>query len=106
VAASNKLDPRARQLLAAVEGSAVVEDLPTEVSVLIQGEGAFSDEQLETLREEGARVRTVAGDVLTAGVPVAALGRIAEHGFVVRLELSGPLYPEEGESSVSLADVE
>ena len=57
-----KLDARARHLLA-TRGDT---ESGAEVGVLVQGVEPFAEDQLEALRRDGAELRTVAGDVLSA----------------------------------------
>jgi hypothetical protein len=104
VSAIDKLDARSRHMLSQRDGPDA-EAVPAEVSALVRGKQAFSDEQLDSLRGAGARIRTVAGDVLTATVATDALERLADQPFVVSLEVSQPLYPEEP-GAPSAADVE
>lgn len=99
-----KLDARSRHLLSQRDATDA-EAVPAEVSALVRGESAFSEEQLAALREAGARIRTVAGDVLTATVATGALERLADHPFVAALEVSQPLYPEDSGAPFA-ADVE
>ena len=57
----------------------------------------FSPEQLRLLEADGATIRTRAGKVVTADVPLDAVERVLNHDFVVASELSAPLYPERGD---------
>jgi hypothetical protein len=104
VSGLKKLDARSRYLLSQRDDPSA-EAVPAEVGALIRGEAAFSEEQLSALREAGARIRTVAGDVLTATVATDSLERLADHPFVAALEVSQPLYPE-GSGAPFAADVE
>jgi hypothetical protein len=92
VSGFEKLDARSRQMLSEQSDR---EALPAEVSVLVRGERAFSEPELEALRGAGAQIRTVAGDVLTASVATEAIEELASQPFVVALEVSQPLYPDE-----------
>ena len=51
-------------------------------------------EQLHVLKANGLRVKTVAGDVITAELPVGALRRLANLDFVRYVELARPLSSE------------
>ena len=62
--------------------------------MFLRGASAFSPEQIETLKSDGATIRTRAGAVLTIDVPLDAVERVLDHEFVVASELSSPLYPE------------
>ncbi|NUT48170.1 MAG: hypothetical protein HOV94_12800 [Saccharothrix sp.] len=103
MAGTEKLDAPGRHLLSRVaEGDA---DAESEVSVLVRGREAFSDPQLAALRDEGAEVRTVAGDVLTASIKVASLPALVDHDFVAQVQVSQQLrYDDEQQGSYS--DVE
>ena len=88
---SSKLSPQARKLLQdrrdSPEGSATVE-------VLIRVKDPDREGWRENLEATGASVRTVAGDVCTATVAVAALSSVVELQDVMALEVSTPLHPE------------
>ncbi|MGY1616854.1 hypothetical protein ACI797_08915 [Geodermatophilus sp. SYSU D00691] len=88
----DKLDAPSRHLLAqdADAGS------EAEVGILLRGRGAFTESQLDALRADGAEVRTVAGDVLSASVAPTSLPALARHDFVTQVQLSQPLRPEDG----------
>jgi hypothetical protein len=77
---------------------------PERVALFLRGASPFSPEQIEALEKDGATVRTKAGHVVTADVPLEAVERIAEHEFVVACEVSGPLYPEGGDEPSSDAE--
>ena len=66
------------------------------VSVFLRGSGAFTTEQVDDLATSGVRIHTVAGDVIGAEVPAAALEEIANRIYVTEVALSGPLFPECG----------
>ena len=70
------------------------------VSLFLRGAAVFTPEQLELLKQDGASIRTRAGLVVTIDVPLDAVERILDHDFVIASELSAPLYPEHGDSSV------
>lgn len=93
MADSKKLGSTARRLLQEPGGAT------TEVGVLVRGSAAFTPPQLEELRQMGAHVRTVAGDVLTADVPVKQLNALAGCDFVIQVEVSQPLYPDRRSTS-------
>jgi hypothetical protein len=75
------------------------------VSVLLRGKSTFSASELKTLTDDGAQIRTQAGDILSADVPVEAVDRVLAHDFIVSCELSRPLYYDAG-GRASKADVE
>jgi hypothetical protein len=102
VSGFEKLDARSRHLLSQEAGR---DALPAELSVLVRGAHEFSEADLEALRDAGARIRTVAGDVLTATVAKDGVERLASQPFVVSLEVSQPLYPDEA-AAPPPADVE
>lgn len=72
--------------------------------MLLRGSAAFSSDELEILRRDGAQIRTTAGDVISADVPVQAVHAVTNHDFVVAAELSQPLYPEK--PAAPFSDVE
>ena len=90
--ASHKLNARGRYLLQAAETQAA---RAAEVSLFVRGREPFTEQQVHELEEHGARVRTVAGDVLTASAPLDSLDVLTDSDFVVAVEVSEPLYPEE-----------
>jgi hypothetical protein len=105
---TSKLDPGTRHLLAQAETSDA-EAGPRTVSVFVQGERPFGDEEVSQLRADGAEIQTVAGDVLTAEIALDKLSDLAEHDFVMRVEGSAPLHTEgdaQAPSMPPLADVE
>lgn len=102
---TDKLDAPSRHLLSRMR-EAEAEQEP-EVSVLLRGRGNFTEPQLAALRADGAEIRTVAGDVLTATVPTAAIPDMARHEFVVAVQLSQPLHPDAPEQAAApYSDVE
>lgn len=105
MAGTEKLDAPGRHLLSRMaEGDA---DAETEVSVLVRGHDAFSGPQLAALRDEGAEVRTVAGDILTASIKAAALPALVDHDFVAQVQLSQQLpYDADEEQRGTYSDME
>jgi hypothetical protein len=87
---TQKLGPQARRLLSNLESSS-----DETVSLLLRGTAPFTENELEILRRDGARIRTTAGDVVSADVPVKALRAVTDHEFVVNAEVSQPLYYEK-----------
>lgn len=65
--------------------------------MFLRAAAPFSPEQLEMLKQDGATIRTRAGQVVTIDVPLQAVERVLEHEFVVASELSAPLYPERAD---------
>jgi hypothetical protein len=88
----SKLDARTRHSLSRTSRGA--EGGPRAVSILVQGARPFGDEELNQLRAVGAEIQTVAGDVLTADVPIEKVADVAGHDFVMRVEASAPLHTE------------
>jgi hypothetical protein len=105
MAGAEKLDAPGRYLLSRVaEGD---EDAETEVSILVRGRDAFSGPQLAALRDEGAEVRTVAGDVLTASIRAASLPALVDHDFVAQVQVSQQLrYDAGGDQRGTHSDME
>jgi hypothetical protein len=90
MAHSAKLDAAGRQLLA--DGSAS----GRRVALFIQGVEPFDEGELDALRADGAELRSVIDDIVTADVDADAIGALSDHEFVRAISLSGPLYPESG----------
>jgi hypothetical protein len=102
---TNKLDAPSRHLLAQLEDSSAEGE--QEVGVLLRVRAGLTESQLDALRADGARIDTVAGEVLGGTVPLAALPALARHDFVVAVQLSQPLWPEApDQSAASYYDVE
>jgi hypothetical protein len=95
----DKLDAPSRHLLAQDADPGTETD--EQVGVLLRGRGAFTESQLDALRADGAEVRTVAGDVLSASVAPTSLPALARHDFVTQVQLSQPLRPEDGEQGAA-----
>ena len=91
----SKLGAPGRQRLEHLRGELVK---PLRVSMFLRGASAFSAEQIEMLKRDGATIRTRAGAVLTIDVPLDAVERVLDHEFVVASELSSPLYPDSRDS--------
>jgi hypothetical protein len=64
------------------------------VSLFLRGHSPFSSEELAELVQDGVKIRTAAGNILTIDVPISSIDRVLSHDFVVSGDLSGPLYPE------------
>ncbi|MBB5802000.1 hypothetical protein F4560_001768 [Saccharothrix ecbatanensis] len=104
MAKTEKLDAPGRHLLSRLaEGDA---DVETEVAIFVRGRSAFSGTQLAALRDEGADVRTVAGDVLTATVKLASLPTLVEHDFVTQVQVSQALEYDADRQSGPYSDIE
>jgi hypothetical protein len=101
----SKLSSSARHLLAGRGQPGGLAQTDT-VSILLRGKGKFDPGQMTALKADGVHIRTVAGDVLSADVPLDALSRVEGHDFVTSIEISTPLYTEERERSAPLSDVE
>lgn len=88
---SSKLSPQTRQLLREGDDSARGGQ---SVDVLIRVREPSEAGWREQMEAAGASVRTVAGDVCTATVPVSAVGSLAELDQVVAIEVATPLFGE------------
>lgn len=93
---SDKLDAPSKHLLSRLDPSDT--ESQQQVGILMRGAGNFTDVELDALRADGAEIRTVAGDVLSANAAPSALADLARHDFVVSLELSQPLRSEGPDS--------
>jgi hypothetical protein len=96
---TQKLGPQARRLLSGLESAS-----DETVSLLLRGAAPFTENQLDTLRRDGARIRTTAGDVVSADVPLKAVRAVTDHDFIVNAELSQPLFYEK--PTAPFSDVE
>ncbi|MFE4308341.1 hypothetical protein ACFQ9H_08400 [Streptomyces sp. NPDC056517] len=73
-----------------------VDNTHSGIRVLIRLKANPDDQQQRLIADAGARVTTVAGDVVTASLALKDLGRLTELDCVDYVELSQPLYPEIG----------
>lgn len=94
----SKFDSQTRFLLANEEHALAAES-DTPVSLILSGQGDFTEEQLDTLRALGINVHTVAGDIITADALITALNSVSDLTFIVSLQVSQPLFYEEEELS-------
>lgn len=102
---NSKLDARTRYLLSQ-QGNGVSDAVSEPVSVFLEGHQDFGEEELSCLRADGAEIETVAGNILTAHVPVSKIADLAQHDFVTRVQTSSPLYTEASDHGAPLADAE
>lgn len=86
--ASSKLSPATKLLMTQAKES-------SQVDAILRCAGSLTDSQRGELEAAGARIRSTASDVLTAEIPVASLDRIADLDFVLYIDISRPLYPED-----------
>jgi hypothetical protein len=89
---SEKLDPGLLDLVeqadrGIVAGTAIVQ-------LLIGLNAPLTPADRNDLVARGLRVRSEIGDVLTGSIAVGQLRELAASPHVVKLELSGPLFPE------------
>jgi hypothetical protein len=92
----DKLDAPSKYLLSTLDKMEA--ESQQRVGILLRGKSKFSDVELDALRADGAEIRTVAGDVLSASVALGSLPELARHDFVVSVQISQPLRPEERDS--------
>lgn len=85
-----KLSPESKKLL-------MMEQPPDEemVNIFLQTSHTPSERELREIEETGGRIQTVAQDVLTGKIAVEDIPKVAALEYVVKLELSLPLFPEE-----------
>ncbi len=86
---SSKLAPTLRLRLSQLSSEA-----NPQINILLRTTSVLTAEQRSQLEANGANVRTVAGDIVTASIPLRQTLALAELDFVRYIELSGPLYPE------------
>jgi len=92
---TRKLSPEAQQLAhAAVANQSVSRQGPGEANVLVRTTREVSTADRARLESIGATVRTIAGDVLTACIPIDRLEVLAGLDVVAYVELSRPLRSE------------
>jgi hypothetical protein len=90
-----KLSSDAKQLIdAAAVGQDTTEGAHAQTDVLVRTTRPVSSDDRSTIESLGVTVRTVAGDVLTARVPVDRLQELADLEVVVYVEVSRPLMTE------------
>jgi hypothetical protein len=65
------------------------------VNIFIQTAHPPSDRDLQEIEENGARIRTVAQDILTGQINPEDIQKLAELKLVVKVELSLPMFLEE-----------
>lgn len=100
----SKFDSQTRFLLANPQEANFLEAAAAPVRFILRGQERFTAEQLETLRELGITVRTVAGDVLTADGQLAALNDVSDLDFITALQVSQPLFYDEEPPPLFAAD--
>jgi hypothetical protein len=92
---ARKLSPEAKQLAsAAIANQSVSRQGLREANVLVRTTREVSTSDRARLESIGATVRTVAGDVLTAYIPIDRLEVLAGLDVVAYVELSRPLRSE------------
>jgi hypothetical protein len=92
---TRKLSPEAKQLASAtVANQSVSRQGLREANVLVRTTREVSTADRARLESIGATVRTVAGDVLTACIPIDRLEVLAGLDVVAYVELSRPLRSE------------
>jgi hypothetical protein len=89
-----KLSPEARQLIDAAAPDHSMVRGRSVTDVLIRTTREVSTDDRVALESLGAIVRTVAGDILTANVPVDRLTELADLEVVAYVEVSRALPPE------------
>lgn len=87
---ARKLSPEMRRLL-------LHNHIPGDrrLNVLVQTRREPSPHELRELVHAGAHIRTVARDVLTGDIAAADVPKLAAKPYVVRVEMSRPLFCEE-----------
>jgi hypothetical protein len=90
-----KLSSNAKQLIDVAAASGGTEDAHAQIYVLVRTTRTVFNEDRSAIESLGATVRTVAGDILTARIPVDRLLDLADLEVVAYVEVSRPLMPEE-----------
>jgi hypothetical protein len=88
----DKLDAPSKYLLSMLDK--LEAESQQRVGILLRGKSKFGDAELDALRADGAEIRTVAGDVLSASIALGSLPELTRHDFVVSVQISQPLRPE------------
>ena len=69
-----------------------------ELRILFQTEFVPSKEELKEMAALGCRIQTVADNVLTGKIAVENIPKLAVLNYVVKIEMSRPLFPEKPKS--------
>ena len=83
-----KLDPLLRYELLKLQDS---NQLDMELDIILSTRNELNGTEIEALREEGANVRSVIGEIITCSARAKDIFDIAELEFVENLEISKPL---------------
>ncbi|MFH8572157.1 hypothetical protein [Streptomyces sp. NPDC017993] len=92
---TEKLGSAARRALFAAD-PARESAATTPLRVLVRLTGEPGEQERRGIADAGARVHTIAGDVVTASLTPESLGRLTELDCVDHVELSEPLHREMG----------
>jgi hypothetical protein len=87
-ALDDKLNARARIQMA-------VGELPDNLEIMVRLEGELTEEQASALKKVGCKVKSLMRNVVVASSRREDLERLADYGFVKRIEVSQPLHGEE-----------
>lgn len=91
---TDKLDPVLQEHL---ERADALHDASQRIDVLVSLTRPPDDAVLADLAERGLDVRSVAGDILTGAVALAAVTTVAESDAVVSIDAGGRLGPESSD---------
>ena len=64
------------------------------LDVIMRTVTGLEQEELSLVETLDARIRTVAGNIITLSIPARSVLTLAQEDFVVFIELTSPLYPE------------
>ena len=87
-----KLDPRLLELVEHAEGA--TGEAETVINVLVGLDAPLDAESRAALVNKGLTIRSELGNVLTGSIKLKDVTSVASSPRVVKLELSGPLYPD------------
>jgi hypothetical protein len=64
------------------------------LDVIMRASKGLEQEELWRVEAFDARIRTVAGNIVSLSIPARSVLTLAQEDFVVFIELTGSLYPE------------
>ena len=86
---SSKFSPRVKLFLSELNA----EENPI-VAIFVRTGRILEPDDISQLEVIGAKMRTMAGDVVTLSIPSEKLHVLAKKDFVKYIEITGPLHPE------------
>lgn len=90
---AEKLDPRLLEVVERAEAGSA--DAEAVIGVLVGLNAPLNEKSRKDLISKGLTLRSEIGTVLTGSISVKDVVSVAGSPSVVKLEMSGPLYPEK-----------